>query len=139
MDSRSIRNLLAVSLLLVIPLSGCVAVGITALGVGMATGVSHTLSGIVYKTFSVPQAQLKKATLTALSKMQIKVLTSTRSGETELISASAGDRSVEVELESLTGNTTRMSVTVKKSGGILRDSATATEIILQTERYVGQN
>ncbi len=123
--------------LLVLPLGGCVAVGITALGVGMATGVSHTLSGIVYKTFSVPQAQLKKAALTALSRMQVKVIATTRDGETEVITASAGDRSIDVELESLTGNATRMSVTVKKSGGILRDSATATEIILQTERIIG--
>ena len=123
----------------IIPLGGCVAVGLTALGVGMATGVSHTLGGIVYKTFSVPQAKVKKATLTALSRMQVKVVKMIRDGDTELITAKAGDRDIEVELEALTGNTTRMSVTVKKDGGLLRDSATATEIILQTERFVGTN
>ena len=121
----------------IIPLGGCVAVGLTALGVGMATGVSHTLGGIVYKTFSVPQAKVKKATLTALGRMQVKVVKMTRKGDAELILAKAGDRDIEVELEALTGNTTRMSVTVKKDGGLLRDSATATEIILQTERFVG--
>jgi hypothetical protein len=30
-------------------------------------------------------------------------------------------------------------VTAKKDGGILQDSATATEIILQTEKYVGSS
>jgi hypothetical protein len=30
-----------------------------------------------------------------------------------------------------------MMVTAKKDGGVLRDSATATEVILQTEKLVG--
>ena len=118
-------------------LGGCAAVGLTALGVGMATGVSHTLSGIVYKTFAAPQAQVKKATLGAFNRMQIKVLQARREKSTETILAKAGDRDIEVELEALTPNTTRMLVTAKKDGGILRDGATATEVILQTEKLVG--
>jgi hypothetical protein len=118
-------------------LGGCVAVGLTALGVGMATGVSHTLSGMVYKTFTTPQANVKRATMTAFQRMQIRVLDSKRSGSTETITAKAGDREIEVELEALTPNTTRMLVTAKKDGGILRDGATATEVILQTEKFVG--
>lgn len=118
-------------------LGGCVAVGLTALGVGMATGVSHTLSGMVYKTFTTPQAHVKKATMTAFNRMQIKVVDSKRKGSTETITAKAGDRDIEVELEALTPNTTRMLVTAKKDGGILRDGATATEVILQTEKFVG--
>jgi len=118
-------------------LSGCVAVGLTALGVGMATGVSHTLSGMVYKTFTTPQAQVKRAANGALSRMQIKVVSTKRSGSTETIVAKAGDREIEIELEALTPNTTRMLVTAKKDGGMLRDGATATEIILQTEKIVG--
>ena len=118
-------------------LCGCVAVGITALGVGMATGVSHTLSGMVYKTFTAPQAQLKKATLGALQRMQIKVVSSKHDGTTDVIHARAADRDIDIELEALTPNTTRMSVTAKKDGGILRDGATATEVILQTEKLVG--
>ena len=118
-------------------MGGCVAVGLTALGVGMATGVSHTLSGMVYKTFTTPQAQVKRATLGAFSRMQIKVVNSTRKGSTETIVAKAGDRDIEVELEALTPNTTRMLVTAKKDGGMLRDGATATEVILQTEKIVG--
>lgn len=118
-------------------LGGCVAVGITALGVGMATGVSHTLSGMVYKTFTTPQAQVKKAALGALNRMQIKVVSSKRDGTTDLIHARAADRDIDIELEALTPNATRMSVTAKKDGGILRDGATATEVILQTEKLVG--
>jgi hypothetical protein len=122
-----------------VTLNGCAAVALTALGVGMATGVSHTLGGIVYKTFSLPQAQVKRATLAALARMQIKVIKSTREDNVDLILGTATNRDVRVELESLTANTTRMSVTVKKDAGLLRDSATATEIILQTERLTGSN
>ena len=117
--------------------NGCVAVGLTALGVGMATGVSHTLSGMVYKTFTTPQAQVKRAALGALNRMQVKVLDTKRNGTTDTIHAKAGDRDIEIDLEALTPATTRMVVTAKKDGGILRDGATATEVILQTEKIVG--
>ena len=118
-------------------LGGCAAVGLTALGVGMAAGVSHTLSGIVYKTFTTPQAQVEKATMGALNRMQIKVVESKRDKSTRTIKARAGDREIEVELEALTPSTTRMSVTATKDGGLMRDGATATEVILQTEKLVG--
>lgn len=118
-------------------LGGCVPVALTALGVGMATGVSHQLGGMVYKTFTAPQAQVKQASIGALHRMQIKVVKAKRDGSTETITAKAADREIEIELEALTPATTRMMVTATKDGGILRDSATATEIILQTERYFG--
>ena len=118
-------------------LGGCAAVALTALGVGMATGVSHTLSGMVYKTFTTPQAQVERATYGALNRMQVKVTDAKRNGSNKTIVAKAGDRQIEIELEALTPNTTRMAVTAKKDGGILRDGATATEVILQTEKIVG--
>jgi hypothetical protein len=118
-------------------LQGCVAVGLTALGIGMSTGVSHTLSGMVYKTFSSSQKNVKQATYTAFNRMQIRVVSAKHSGTTETIVAKAGDRDIEVELEALTPATTRMLVTAKKDSGILRDGATATEVILQTEKFVG--
>lgn len=118
-------------------LGGCATVALTALGVGMATGVSHTLGGMVYKTFTAPKSEVRKATMTALNRMQIKVRQSRRDGSSEVISAKAGDRDIEIELEALTPNTTRMLVTARKDSGLLRDGATATEIILQTERIVG--
>jgi hypothetical protein len=85
-----------------------------------------------------PQANVKKATYSALGRMQIKVVNAKRDGSTEVITAKAADREIEIELEALTPNTTRMLVVAKKDGGVLRDSATATEIILQTEKIVGQ-
>jgi uncharacterized protein DUF3568 len=92
---------------------------------------------MVYKTFTTPQAQVKHATYGALNRMQIKVVSSKREGTTEVIRAKASDRDIAIELEALTPNTTRMTVTAKKDSGILRDGATATEVILQTEKLVG--
>lgn len=120
-----------------VALGGCAPVAITALGVGMATGTGHFLGGMVYKTFTTPQANVRRATLGALNRMQIQVVSSKRNGSTEVITGRAGDRDIEIELEALTPTTTRMLVVAKKDGGILRDSATATEIILQTEKFVG--
>jgi hypothetical protein len=53
----------------------------------------------------------------------------------ERLTARASDRDIEVELEAITSKTTRMRSTAKT--GFLRDAATATEIILQTERVLG--
>ena len=135
MKAKTLR--IAIALAAAWLLGGCAPVAITALGVGMATGVSHTLGGMVYKTFTAPQASVKKATMTALNRMQIQVKKARRDGSSEVITARAGDRDVEIELEALTPNTTRMLVTARKDAGILSDSATATEIILQTERVFG--
>lgn len=131
------KTMLVVLALASVPLGGCAAVALTALGVGMATGVGHTLGGMVYKTFTASQAQVKRATLGALQRMQVKVVKSERNGSTETIIGKAGAREIEIELEALTPATTRMKVTAKQDSGILRDGATATEVILQTEKLVG--
>ena len=128
---------IAVMIAIGITTSGCVPIAVTAAGVGMSTGVSHTLSGVVYKTFAAPQSKVQNATVSALRKMQIKVAETKRDENKALITARAADRDIDIEIEALTPNTTRITVVSKKDGGLIRDSATATEIILQTEKYVG--
>jgi len=138
LDDRCMKKTLVIGVLVSsFWLSGCVAVGLTALGVGMATGVSHQLGGMVYKTFTTNESNVKRATYGAFRHMQVKVVKSEKKGSIETIVAKAGDREIQVELEALTPNTTRMMVTAKQDGGILRDGATATEVILQTEKLVG--
>jgi len=134
-QGRCVR--LSLALALSLALSGCAAVALTAAGVGMATGVSHTLGGIVYKTFAAPQPKVRRSTVAALGRMQIRIVEAKRDGSTEVIKARAADRDIDVEIEALTPNTTRLSVTAVKNGGLIRDAATATEIILQTEKLVG--
>ena len=135
-NDRPLRAICATVAAIVL-LGGCVPLALTAAGVGMATGVSHALGGIVYKTFSAPQAKVQRATVAALRRMQITVKEVKREDNKEVRTARAADREIEIEIEALTPNTTRLTVVAKKDGGLLRDSATATEIILQTEKLVG--
>ena len=87
------RNVVAVLALCSSCLAGCTAVGLTALGVGMGTGVGHHLGGMVYKTFTAPQAQVKRAAQGALGRMQVKVVKSEREGSTETAARKQGQRS----------------------------------------------
>lgn len=127
MDSR----LRGIALLLVVALAspGCMT------GAGAAgTSVNYALDGIAYRTFSAPADQLQRATLTTLKRMDIAISSNElkEDGCREIVGA-AGDRTIYVELEKLTARTTRMRITAKY-GWLLRDRATAGEIIAQTER-----
>ena len=115
---------------------GCAAAGLTLFGVGAGvstgTGVSYTLDSIAYKTFTAPVEDLQSATLKTLKRMDITVKENQRSELGRKLVAAAGDRTVEIELDRLTAKTSRMQV-VAKQGWLLRDRATAMEIIVQTE------
>jgi hypothetical protein len=113
---------------------GCTPVALTAFGVGTATGVQHTLNGIAYRTFTAPLPQVRGAATASLNRMGIKVTSREKTKEGELIKATANERSIEIELDALTPNTTRMRTAVRN--GLFMDSATGTEIILQTERVL---
>lgn len=113
-------------------LAGCEPLALTAAGVGMSTGVGHTLSGITYRTFTAPLPRVRQASVAALNRMSIKVTSRNRIEGGDLIRAKSGDRDIEIELEAISSNTTRMKAVAKK--GPLYDTATALEIILQTER-----
>jgi len=119
-------------------LDGCAPAALTAAGLGGSTAISYTLNGITYRTFTLPVAKVKTATYSALNHMGIKVVSSGKldKTDTDLVKAIAHDRDIEVQLEPISTNTTRMRVTAK-NGGIFYDSATSTEIILQTERVLG--
>ncbi|MEK6594720.1 MAG: DUF3568 family protein [Pseudomonadota bacterium] len=112
--------------------AGCAPVALTAFGVGTATGVQHTLNGIAYRTFTAPLPQVRSAATTGLNRMGIKVVSREKTKGGELIKASASEREIEIELDAITSNTTRMRTAVRN--GMFMDSATSTEIILQTER-----
>jgi uncharacterized protein DUF3568 len=120
--------------------SGCVAVGLSLLavgaGVGGGTSVSYTLDSIAYKTFTTPEKSLQAATLKTLKRMDMEVKENTPTDSGGEIVAAAGDRTVEIEIDRLTTKASRMRVNVKR-GWFLRDRATATEIIVQTERTLG--
>ena len=102
------------------------------MGVGTATGVQHTLSGISYRTFTAPLPEVRMATLTALNRMGIKSSARSKTEDGEVINAKTTGREIEIELDAVTPKTTRMRTTVRN--GLLMDGATGGEIIIQTER-----
>jgi hypothetical protein len=122
--------------ILTIALAGCDPVSLTVFGVGGAAGVSHQMGGIAYRTFTEPLPKVKRATLGALQRMAIKVSDTSKTETGELIKATASNRDIEIEFESLTPTTTRMRAIARKDGGIFVDAATAFEIITQTERML---
>ena len=119
-------------------LQGCAAaaIGITlataGAGAGMTAGVEHTLNGIVYKTFSAPANEVRFATLKTLDRMGMPLIDDQKTETGWQLSAKAKDRSVDIDLESLTDTATRIRVVANEGIIFFKDSATATEIILQT-------
>lgn len=128
---------LGVMAALALGLQGCAAVGLTFLGAGAGvaagTGTAYTLDGIAYRTFTTPVDDVRRATLTALRRMEVTLQSDMVTDEGRELVGQAADRRIEIELERLTARTTRMRVTAKH-GWIFRDRATAGEIIVQTER-----
>ncbi len=132
----TLRNLrLALVLVSLLALPGCAAVALTAAGIAGGVGVNHTLNGIAYKTFTVPLGEMRVATLRALNRMAIDITENTETEEGWKILATASDREIEIELEKLTPKTTRMRV-VANNDAFFKDSATATEIIIQTAQVL---
>lgn len=122
--------------MLTMSLAGCDPISLTVLGVGGAAGMSHQMGGIAYRTFTEPLPKVRRATLGALQRMSIKVADTSKTESGEMIKATAANRDIEIEFESLTPSTTRMRAVARKDGGVFVDAATAFEIITQTERIL---
>jgi hypothetical protein len=115
-------------------LQGCAAVALTAAAVGGGALANHQMGGMAYKTFTEPLPKVREATNTAFRRMAIKPEKTEKTDLGERLLARAGDRSIEVELEALTPNATRMKAVARRDGGLVVDAATALEIINQAEK-----
>jgi hypothetical protein len=115
-------------------LSGCETLSLTLLGVGGSAAINQRMSGSPTRTFTAPFDKVKLASIWALKRMGIRTDGVKRTDNGELILGSAGDREIEVELESITPTATRMKVVARRSGLFNYDGSTAVEIILQTEK-----
>ena len=141
MQQNSTRGFLLVGLS-VLYLNGCAApLALTLIGVGAGvstgTAVSYTMDGIAYRTFTASLPHVERATLTALNDMGMKIEGTEKTDEGKAIKAKGLDRQIEIELQAISPKTTRIR-TVAKEGFFFKDRATATEIILQTERILGK-
>ena len=137
MNTRKIHiSTLMASVLL---LQGCAAAALTAGGIAAGVGVNHTLRGIAYKTVVAPLPNTRLATLKTLNRMEVDIKKDEETEQGWLITANAADRDINIQLERLTPTTTRMRVTVNKDNSLLKDRATATEIIAQSVQRLEQD
>ena len=118
-----------------VSLSGCIAAATSAAGMGGSAAITHTMNGITYRTFTAPQAKVRIATIKALDRMQIKLISDSMQDKSNirLVTAKSSERKIEIQLEPISSNTTRMRVIAKKGTGFFYDASTAEEIIQQTK------
>lgn len=119
-------------------LSACDPVSLTMLGIGASTGVNYGLNSVAYKTFTAPISTVNKAAVAALKNMGIKVQSIEKTSEGQVILAKSSDREIELTLEAVSTKTTRLR-SIARQGTFLMDRATATEIIIQTEKALVGN
>jgi hypothetical protein len=124
------------AIVLGVSLQGCAAAGLAVLGagagVGMGIGVEHELNGVTYKTFAAPIDTVHLAARGTLARLKMPITGDARTASGWSLTASATDRTIDIQLERLTPATTRMRVVANEGGIFFKDSATATEIVLQT-------
>lgn len=119
-------------------MAGCVPVMTTVAGLGGSAAISHTLNGTAYRTFTAPAAKVRAATVNALDRMKIKLVSEglQDNSKVRLFTAKTSERNIEIHIEPISANVTRMSVTAKTSP-FFYDSATAEEILQQTRKSLG--
>jgi len=140
MQQKSLRTFLFSAAIFC--LNGCAApLALTLLGVGAGvttgTAVSYTMDGVAYRTFTAPLPRVERATLMALNEMGLEFQAPEKTDEGKAIKAKGADRQIEIELEAVSPKTTRIR-SVAKDGIFFKDRATATEIIMQTEKMLNK-
>lgn len=117
-------------------LAGCEPLALALLGAGATSTMRYNLDGVAARTFTAPASVVKSASLAALERMGIRLGSSSATDTSELIYARAARRDIEIELEPISPRATRLRVTARDQASILYDSATAMEIVQQTEKML---
>jgi hypothetical protein len=117
-------------------LAACQPVALALLGAGATSTVRYNLDGIASRTFTASAQTVKTASLAALERMGIKLDTASTTDTSELIYARAARRDIEIEVEPISARATRLRVTARDDTSIFYDTATALEIVQQTEKLL---
>ena len=121
-------------LCLILALSGCGVLPLAPIAVsGAAGGVTYTMTNVAYKTLSHPLKDVEAALHKALMKMEIKEEKREAADGNVSITAATKRLAIYIDIEKITPRATRIKVNAKQ-GAVLKDRATATEIIVQTEK-----
>jgi len=112
-------------------LSACEPVSIALLGAGASTALRYNLDGVAARTFTASAGDVRAASLGAIERMGLTIDSTTPQEGSEIIVARAPNREIEIELEPITKQATRLRVTARGSS-IFYDNATAIELVAQT-------
>ena len=117
-------------------LSACEPLALALLGAGASAALRYNLDGVASRTFTAPAGDVRTASLGALERMGFDMdgATSFEGGEV-VIYGRAQNREIEIELEPITKQATRLRVTAR-GGSILYDNATALELVKQTGKII---
>lgn len=126
------RTILSLALLIV---AGCQPLAVSVLGAGAGTALRYGIDGVAYRTFTAPAPDVTQASLAALEQMGIGFESTGTFEGGEVIYARSPKRTIEIEVEPISGRATRVRIAAK-NGGLFYDSATASEIVAQTERLL---
>lgn len=118
-----------------LPLAGCDTVAIALLGGGASTVLRYNLDGVTARTFTAPAAAVKGASLAAIERMGLALEGTDKFDDGEILRARAPNREIEIELEPITSEATRMRITAR-GGSFFYDHATAIEIVQQTVKIL---
>ena len=117
-------------------LGGCEPLALSVLGAGAGAVLRHNLfEGVTYRTFTASQPMVMGASLVALDRMGLNVQSHAKYESGEVIVAVSESRTIEIELEPVSAGATRVRIAAR-NGGPFFDTATANEIIAQTERVL---
>ena len=128
---------LAILLLVPFVLCGCEPVAIAMLGAGASAALRYNLDGVAARTFTAPAAAVKNASVAALQRMGISLDGTGSYDSGELLYGRAENRDIEIEVEPITKQATRLRVTAR-GGSLLYDNATAVELVQQTGRILDE-
>lgn len=99
-----------------------------------SSGAEQAVPAIASKTFAAPVNDVRMAVLKSLYRMDVKVTVDGKTQRGWKITAVDNQRVIDIQLEPVAPNTTRMRVVVGPGG---RDFDRATEIVLQTSDALG--
>lgn len=99
-------------------------------------GSVYVLNGKMYRVCAGSTSAVKVAAVKALNQMRIKVASIAKDSGQDVILAMSGERNVEVRVEAIDVQSTRMRISARQ--GELDDVRTATEVIAQTERLLAE-
>jgi hypothetical protein len=111
--------------------SACEPVAIALLGAGASAAFRYNMDGVAARTFTASAAEVRTASLNALERMGIAFDSSTPQEGIEILVGRAPNREIEIEIEPITKQATRLRVTARGSS-IFYDNATAIELVQQT-------